>query len=194
MDAFQGVTLTDYLLWPVRLGFLGPCHCKRWRDSFWSGAISRKQIAIWNTLLTLFCKSKPIHLPWNCILKARLLVWHNLGTCRGALRGWRPVDTILSFPSSLAPGYWYLLGKGVCPLIWHHEFWGCHPGDTPSSPGSHIQLGLCSWSHGSYTFAYFRSCCLRVWLPMSFKSRCCLRSSPLGLTGLGTTVTKNKGH
>ena len=151
-----------------------------------------RQTADWNTLPLLLWK-KAIHLSWNSGLKARLVVWHDLGTCRGALRGGRPVGTSFVLCFFLAPGYWYLLERSV-PTDWHHEFWGCHPGDTPRSPGYHIQLGWCSWPH---RMVYI--CILEKLLPEGLasnelKSRRCLRSSPLGLTGLGTAVTKNKGH
>ena len=153
-------------------------------------AAPRQSLLWWSAGLTLL---GPPGLEQTENVLNRLVVWHDSGTCRGALRGWRPVGTSFVLCFFLAPGYWYLLERSV-PTDWHHEFWGCHPGDTPRSPGYHIQLGWCSWPH---RMVYI--CILEKLLPEGLasnelKSRGCLRSSPLGLTGLGTAVTKNKGH
>lgn len=47
---------------------------------------------------------------------------------------------IFAFSPCLAVGHWYFPERSLCmPLVW-----SCHPRDTPWSPGSGGQWGLCS--------------------------------------------------
>ena len=114
MDSFQGVTLDWLALVASKARVSGSPVTVRDGETVSDQVPSpgNSQTADWNTL-PLFLWKKPIQLSWNCSLKARLLVWHNLGTWRAAPRGWRPVDTIFVLSFFLTPGYWYLLERSV---------------------------------------------------------------------------------
>ena len=69
-------------------------------------------------------------------------------------------------PSLLSPSAsLQLTQKGDYTLIWSLNICDRHPGDTSRLPGLvPCRAYICSPT-GLYIFAYFKSCCLRVWLP-----------------------------
>lgn len=59
--------------------------------------------------------------------------------------------------------------KGAYLLIWSSSFWNSHPEDTSSSPNMEANRVYNCGPTGLYLFAYFKKCCLRVWLPICLK-------------------------
>lgn len=59
--------------------------------------------------------------------------------------------------------------KGAYTLVWNLNFCNCHLGNASKSPNMETSRAYDCVPMRLYVFVYFKSCCLKFWLPISLK-------------------------
>ena len=167
-SAYRGHSLIAWLWWPGGLLFLGPTglwqsetvlgrlpssgHCtdsklKHTPSLCEKGLFTCPGASAWGTCFKFVTN-----------LKGRVVLSGNVG------QGMPPPHS----PSALLR-LTSTSQKGAYILIRSPNFSNCHPRDTSRSPGLEANRVYNCGPIGLYIFAYFESCCMRIWLPISLK-------------------------
>lgn len=129
------------------------------KRQFSVGYPKAKHTADWNIPLVFLWK-RPIWLSWSFSKRDRLKVWTHLGDYTGQwIPSLHPPSASHLVIGISQKGAWHSFGALIFVTTAWETLLGC-PALVASGTDSCGPIAL-------YIFTYFKSCCLRVWLPIS---------------------------
>lgn len=137
-----------------------------WRDTYWKFPTPQSMAQRENgNTPPIFLGKGSIDYP-----KGQLQVCHTSRDCVGAPGEYRSSVIILALALGLYTAPWYLLERGLSTHL-EHQFLPLSPMDISTSPALGASKGYKYGLIGLCMYGYFKTCCLRVWLPISLRLR-----------------------